>query len=206
MKLDSIRLEYIQNELNIEDLKADPMQQFKLWMEQVLKAEISYPNAVHFTTLGEDGFPQSRVVLLKEVTEQGFVFYSNYQSPKARQLEKYPKASLNFFWKELDRQIRVSGTVEKISHKESEKYFLSRPIESQYMAIASPQGEVISKEELIARLDKAKQSPAALPDYWGGYVLLPHSFEFWQGRPNRLHDRFRYGLENGGWKIERLAP
>lgn len=206
MELDSIKLEYIQKELNIEDLNADPLQQLKTWMDQVLRAEITYPNAVHLTTLGLDGFPQSRVVLLKEIENEGLVFYTNYDSPKAQEIKSLPKASINMFWKELDRQIRVAGTIEKVSREKSIEYFCSRPIESQISAIASPQGQVISKEELIDRVNKVRAGEISPPENWGGYILKPVTYEFWQGRPNRLHDRFRYRLDNKVWKIERLAP
>ena len=206
MDLKSIKLEYIHNELNIKDLSADPMQQFELWMAQVLEAEVTYPNAAHLSTIGEDGYPSSRVILIKDVKKDGFVFFTNYESNKGREIKKCPKACIAFFWKEFDRQIRIIGELEKVDRLDSEKYFFSRPIESQISAISSPQSAVISKEELLDQVEKTKSQKIKIPDFWGGYILKPKQYEFWQGRPNRLHDRFRYRNANGNWMIERLAP
>jgi pyridoxamine 5'-phosphate oxidase len=208
MDLKKIKLEYYRDELNLEDLDRDPLQQFKIWFDQAIKSEITYPNAATIATMGEDFYPQNRVILIKEVNSQGLVFFTNYDSAKGNQIQNNNKASLNIFWKELDRQIRVNGRLSKISSVESEEYFYSRPRASQISAIASPQSQMITKEELHAKVQKLeKEYPDKLPmpKNWGGYLLTPVRFEFWQGRPNRLHDRFIYENKNG-WKPFRVGP
>ena len=209
MDLKKIKLEYVRDELNVKDLAYDPLVQFRKWFQEAINCEISYPNAATLSTVDKDHFPQSRVILIKEVNDQGIVFFTNYESAKAQQLSANNKAGLNIFWKELDRQIRVTGRVSKISAMESQAYFYSRPRESQISAIASPQSKSISKEELVKEIERIKKKypdKLPMPKNWGGFILRPIKMEFWQGRPNRLHDRFLYEPSSGGHKITRLAP
>lgn len=210
MDLKKIRLEYYQKELNLEDLDPSPTKQFQKWFQEALKAEISYPNAATLATLGQDGFPQARVILIKEITDQGIIFFTNYESSKACEINQHNKVGLNLFWKELDRQIRICGRVSKISSIDSEIYFRSRPRESQISAIVSPQSKVVKMSELVKSIEKMNHqypnnSELPMPN-WGGFIISPFSFEFWQGRPNRLHDRFKYTQNSLNWKIDRLAP
>ncbi len=180
-------------------------------MAEAIKAEALEPNAMCLSTLGEDGFPNARIVLLKDL-DDGFVFFTNYQSRKGIELENYPKASLTFFWPEIERQVRVIGNVTKISTEQSDAYFLSRPYSSQLGAWASPQSQEISGREILDSLQtevekKFLESPITRPPHWGGYRLLPHRVEFWQGRPSRLHDRLCFDRAGtSDWKIRRLAP
>jgi pyridoxamine 5'-phosphate oxidase len=209
MDLKKIKLEYVRDELNVKDLAYDPLVQFRKWFQEAINCEISYPNAATLSTVDKDHFPQSRVILIKEVNDQGIVFFTNYESAKAQQLSANNKAGLNIFWKELDRQIRVTGRVSKISTMESQAYFYSRPRESQISAIASPQSKSISKEELVKEIERIKKKypdKLPMPKNWGGFILRPIKMEFWQGRPNRLHDRFLYEPSSGGHQITRLAP
>ncbi len=170
------------------------------------------PNAMTLATASADGFPSARIVLLKDFNEKGFVFFTNYSSFKGKQLEENPKACLVFFWKELERQVRITGLIEKISDSENDEYFYSRPKESQLGALASPQSQVIENREWLEDnykklLDEAVDKDVKRPAHWGGYRVKPVIIEFLQGRPGRLHDRLQYTLqENGEWKIERLAP
>jgi pyridoxamine 5'-phosphate oxidase len=180
-------------------------------MEEAIQAEALEVNAMCLSTISKDGFPNSRIVLLKEL-DQGFVFFTNYESSKGKELAASPKASLTFFWPEIERQVRVVGTIGKISEKESDTYFFSRPISSQIGAWASPQSQEIPDRTVIEdsqkRLEEEfKLNPIQRPAHWGGYRLIPHRIEFWQGRPSRLHDRISYELEGGtNWKKVRLAP
>lgn len=211
MKLADIRKDYSLKSLEIDELELNPLIQFKKWMAEAIKAEVLEPNAMCLSTLGEDGFPNARIVLVKDLDE-GFVFFTNYQSRKGIELENYPKASLTFFWPEIERQVRVMGNVTKISTEQSDTYFLSRPYSSQLGAWASPQSQEISGREVLDSLQtevekKFLESPIIRPPHWGGYRLLPHRVEFWQGRPSRLHDRLCYDKEGtSNWKIRRLAP
>jgi pyridoxamine 5'-phosphate oxidase len=170
------------------------------------------PNAMTLATASSDGLPAARIVLLKGFDKEGFVFFTNYKSYKGMQLEENPKACLVFFWKELERQVRITGLVKKIPSEESEKYFHSRPAGSQIGAVASPQSQVIESREWLDETykklsDKYKNADVPYPEHWGGYKVLPVIMEFWQGRPSRLHDRIQYTKEeNGSWKTERLAP
>ena len=198
--------------LRRRDLDPNPIKQFGNWFTAAIEAGIRDVNAMSLATASADGRPSVRIVLLKEFDHDGFVFFTNYQSEKGRQLEANPHAALAFYWIELDRQIRVSGTVEKTSHGESERYFHSRPPGSQLGAWASRQSEVLDARRVLdARMaeitERFADKPIPLPPHWGGFRLKPDTIEFWQGRPDRLHDRFRYTLQsNGTWLIDRLAP
>jgi pyridoxamine 5'-phosphate oxidase len=211
MILADIRKDYTLKSLEIQDVANDPLQQFRHWMEEAIQAEALEVNAMCLSTISKDGFPNSRIVLLKELDE-GFVFFTNYESSKGKELASSPKASLTFFWPEIERQVRVLGTVGKISEKESDTYFFSRPISSQIGAWASPQSQEITDRTVIEdsqkRLEEEfKLNPIQRPAHWGGYRLIPHRIEFWQGRPSRLHDRISYELDGGtNWKKVRLAP
>jgi len=205
------RHEYIGGGLRRANLAPDPVQQFHNWFEAAIKAGIHDANAMTLATC-DGARPASRVVLLKDFDERGFVFFTNYASGKGRQLEKNPNASLLMYWMEVERQIRIEGKVEKTSRQESEEYFHTRPFGAQIGAWASHQSEVIDARRVLnARLEEMKQRFAdgavPLPPHWGGYRLKPDRMEFWQGRPDRLHDRFRYTLKSdGSWLIERLSP
>jgi pyridoxamine 5'-phosphate oxidase len=211
MLLADIRKDYCLRSLEIQDVANDPLLQFRHWMEEAIQAEALEVNAMCLSTISKDGFPNSRIVLLKEL-DQGFVFFTNYESSKGKELAASPKASLNFFWPEIERQVRVVGTIEKISEKESDTYFFSRPFSSQIGAWASPQSQEISDRTVIESAQKRleeefKVNSIQRPPHWGGYRLIPHRIEFWQGRPSRLHDRICYELEEGtNWKKGRLAP
>ncbi len=213
-KLDiaALRHDYVAHGLRRSDLEADPIKQFSKWFGEAAEAEIRDVNAMSLATATTDGIPSVRIVLLKGVSERGFVFYTNYASEKGRQLEQNPRAALNLFWVQLERQIRISGPVEKTSQKESEEYFHARPIGSQLGAWASEQSEIIADRDVLeAQLktatDRYGGGVIPLPPHWGGYRVVPETIEFWQGRTNRLHDRFRYSRqENGPWQIDRLSP
>ncbi len=192
------------------DVDSSPVVQFSRWIEQAVSSDVPDANAMTLSTVGKDGRPSARVVLLKYYGEEGFAFFTNYESKKGRDLAANPHTVLHFFWPQLDRQVAVYGKVEKTSREESEKYFLSRSVESRIAAWASNQSRVIESrkfldekfEELRAKFD----GDVPLPPFWGGFRLTPDRFEFWQGRQNRLHDRICYSLENGMWKITRLSP
>lgn len=207
-----LRHEYIGQGLRRSDLNPNPFVQFDNWFSAAIEAGIRDANAMALATAGRDGQPSVRIVLLKEFTEEGFVFFTNYHSEKGRQLDENPRAALVFYWMEVERQIRVEGAVEKTSREDSEKYFHTRPAGAQVGAWASAQSEVIDGRRILeARLAEMQQrfasGPIPLPPHWGGYRLKPERIEFWHGRPNRLHDRFRYTRAGDGtWKIERLAP
>lgn len=207
-----IRKEYRLESLSEEDVAENPFVQFTKWWDDALNSEIEEVNAMTLATADTNAMPSARIVLLKEFTEKGFVFFTNYESHKGRELEQNPRACLVFFWKELERQVRISGMVKRISAAESDEYFASRPEGSRIGAWASPQSSVIVSRNIIEeRLEQYQQKFADgkidRPPHWGGYIVVPADIEFWQGRPNRLHDRIRYTLQEGGtWKIERLAP
>lgn len=207
-----IRKEYKLQTLEEELVHGDPLMQFGKWWNEAITASIEEPNAMTIATASADGLPSARVVLLKGYDNNGFVFFTNYDSFKGRQLEENPRACLVFFWKELERQVRITGLVGRTSGAASDEYYKSRPIGSQIGSIISPQSQVIeSREWLMQRefelLAEYKDKPVTRPSHWGGYCVQPVTIEFWQGRPNRLHDRIQYSLEeNGQWKIERLAP
>jgi pyridoxamine 5'-phosphate oxidase len=207
-----LRKEYILQSLDEQEVDADPLVQFDKWLNEAITASIEEPTAMTLATASSDGLPSARVVLLKGYDSNGFIFFTNYDSFKGKQIEENPRACLVFFWKELERQIRITGLIRKISAQVSDEYYKSRPLGSQVGALASPQSQVIeSREWLMNReyqlLKEYENKPIPRPENWGGYCVQPVTIEFWQGRPNRLHDRIQYSLhENGSWKIERLAP
>ncbi len=207
-----MREEYMLSGLSEEDLAPGPFQQFELWFEQALAGNMLEPNAMSLASVSPEGQPSVRTVLLKYFDEEGFVFFTNYESRKAREIADNPRVALLFPWLELERQVQISGTASKISHAESLKYFLSRPHGSQLGAWVSQQSSVISSRQmLLSKFDELKRKFQAgqvpLPSFWGGYRIVPDTFEFWQGRQSRLHDRFRYSRQpDGAWLIERLAP
>ena len=215
MDLADFRKEYSEKGLRREELKSCPVAQFSEWFEQAVELKLDEPNAVSLATVDEKGMPFQRTVLLKYFDERGFVFFSNYGSRKAKQMEANPQICMLSPWVTLERQVIIQGCVEKISKAESLKYFSSRPRESQLGAWVSNQSEVISSRKLLMQKlqeikDKFKEGEIPLPSFWGGYRLVPEMVEFWQGGPARLHDRFLYtreeGASDGGWKIERLSP
>ncbi len=207
----ALRKDYRLQTLNEEDVAANAIEQFSRWWNEAVKSDIDEVNAMTLATVDEDEMPSARIVLLKGFDERGFVFFTNYNSAKGKAIAHNPKAALVFFWKELERQIRIQGDVEKVSDAESDEYFNSRPVGSRIGAWASPQSEVISNrhvlEDNVAKLTTEMKEGVPRPYYWGGYRIKPASIEFWQGRSNRLHDRIKYSLEgDGSWKRVRLAP
>ncbi len=207
-----IRREYTQHSLDVNDVNPNPIAQFNAWFDEAVKAEIPEVNAMDLSTVSEKGLPSSRVVLLKEADEKGFVFYTNYQSDKGRDMLTNPTVALLFFWKELERQVRIQGNATKVSPEESTAYFQSRPRGSQIGAWTSPQSTVIESRGILEEREKqvaAKyegQEILPRPEQWGGYRVEPFLLEFWQGRPNRLHDRIIYTHNGKAWDINRLAP
>ena len=211
MDISNLRKDYCQAGLNREDLSETPFTQFHKWFEQAQSAGIEEPNAMSISTVSSDGMPSSRTVLLKIYDEKGFVFFTNYHSQKAQDIEHNPNVALLFPWLSLERQIRISGQVEKISTKESFDYFTSRPKGSQLGAWISPQSKIIEsrnflKQKLVEMKAKFSSGEIPLPSAWGGYRIVPTKFEFWQGRTSRLHDRFVYQKQQDCWTINRLAP
>jgi len=212
MSIADIRKDYKQHSLSEADVAADPFTQFQQWWDQAIASEIDEVNAMTLATASNDGIPSARIVLLKGFSSKGFTFFTNYNSYKGKQLDENPKACLVFFWKELERQVRITGLIEKVSAAESDEYFNSRPQNSRIGAIASPQSEVIKDRSWLEEREnelkqKFEQLPIQRPAHWGGYRVVPINFEFWQGRPGRLHDRIFYELQqDGGWTIQRLAP
>lgn len=209
-KLAEMRVEYISQPLTQEDVHEDPMMQFAQWFKEALDAGTHEPNAMTLAT-SNNGVPSARIVLLKGATSRGFTFYTNYQSRKADEMKINPNVALVFFWHELARQVRIEGLVQKVSKQESEDYFHIRPKASQISATISPQSRVIGSktdlEEMHHKLsEEFSDKEVPLPDYWGGYLVVPSRMEFWQGRENRFHDRIQYRLVDGQWIIERLAP
>ena len=212
MSFADLRKEYMQRGLDEGDLDADPIRQFQVWFDAARAASPYEPNAMALATVGADGRPSVRMVLLKGLDERGFVFYTNYESRKGRELEDTPWAALDFFWPAMERQVRVEGQVERVSAEESDAYFHSRPVGSQLSASASRQSEIIPGREMleqrVAELSaRYPDQEIPRPEFWGGYRVIPDFIEFWQGRANRLHDRLRYRLSaDGSWRIERLSP
>jgi pyridoxamine 5'-phosphate oxidase len=210
-ELASLRRSYASKTLTKASVAADPFHQFSVWLDEALRSEIIDANAMTLATSTKDGRPSARVVLLKSFDKDGFVFYTNYKSKKAQDLAANPYASLHFFWPQLERQIEICGTVGKVSREESIEYFASRPPDSQLGAWASNQSSQIPErkvlEEQMAQL-KTKYDGAEIPcpEFWGGFRLVPDSFEFWQGRASRLHDRICYERKDEGWEIIRLSP
>lgn len=210
--LESLRSNYALSGLNETDLLDTPFQQFQRWLEQAIAAELPEPNAMTLATLSKEGKPIARMVLLKGLDEKGFVFYTNYDSAKGKQLTETDSAALVFWWAGLERQVRVEGTVEKVSSEESDAYFQSRPKASQLGAWASPQSQAIENRDILEKRLAQLEEKYAIekvprPPHWGGFRVIPTAIEFWQGRPSRLHDRIRYELdEKGDWFYQRLAP
>lgn len=213
MNLESIRREYADRPLTSKDMVPHPIVQFERWMQDAVNAHVVEPNAMILGTADAKGAPSVRTLLLKGFDDRGFVFYTNYNSAKAREIEENPQVALLFLWLALERQIKIKGTASRISKEESLLYFRKRPLKTQLAAWASPQSEIIvSRKELEKRVEEIKQQFAQepeipMPPFWGGYRVKPEFFEFWQGRPDRLHDRFIYQKEAGDkWDIHRLAP
>jgi pyridoxamine 5'-phosphate oxidase len=211
-RIADIRKNYSQQTLLETTAAPNAIDQFSKWWHEAVKAEIDEVNAMTLATSSADGVPAARIVLLKEYTNKGFIFFTNYNSFKGQQLLENPKACVVFFWKELERQVRITGLIEKISETESDTYFQSRPLGSQIGAITSPQSQIIPNREWLDETYAANEKGMKLqsinrPSHWGGYIVKPVIIEFWQGRPSRLHDRLQYSLQdNGSWKMERLAP
>ncbi|WP_373798213.1 pyridoxamine 5'-phosphate oxidase [Glaesserella sp.] len=209
MDLHHIREEYSQQALSESQCAADPLIQFQQWLQDAMTAKVNEPTAMHLATV-QHGKPAGRIVLLKEVNEQGFIFFTNYLSRKGQSIEETPYVALTFFWAELERQVRIEGTIQKISPQESDAYFQSRPYSSRIGAWASEQSKVIAgKQVLLTRAAKfALIHPVSVPrpPHWGGYLIRPNYAEFWQGRPSRLHDRICYRFTDGSWIKARLAP
>lgn len=209
--LQNLRRHYIMHTLDKTNALPSPFEQFGTWFNEALHAEIPEPNAMTLATATPDARPSARILLLKGFDEQGFVFYTNYGSRKGAELEANPLGCLLFFWVELERQIRIEGTIQKVSREESNEYFQSRPHGSRLGAWSSNQSSVVPNREALEQqyenvVERFGENPVPLPDFWGGYRLTPTYFEFWQGRENRMHDRIAYTLHNNQWNIERLSP
>ncbi|WMJ74405.1 pyridoxamine 5'-phosphate oxidase [Cytophagaceae bacterium ABcell3] len=211
LNLADIRKDYKKKSLSEEETTYKPLDQFSQWLNEAITANVCEPTAMNFSTVSKDCRPTSRILLLKEVNEKGLVFFTNYQSRKGKELEENPAGCITFFWPELERQVRIEGFVEKISEEESEKYFKSRPFLSRVGATISPQSTEISKEVLEKKFEEAQNTYSEenlqKPEHWGGFCLIPDYFEFWQGRPGRLHDRICYKSSGENeWVKARLAP
>jgi pyridoxamine 5'-phosphate oxidase len=212
MNIADIRTDYTLKSFDEKDLLANAFEQFEIWFDEAIKAEVLEPNAMTLATISPNGFPAARIVLLKGIEANGLEFFTNYHSNKGHDLDHNNKVALVFFWPELQRQVRIVGTAQKMSDEKSDLYFNSRPLGSRIGAHASPQSKVISSrvllEESVKKMEALfSEEPLLRPINWGGYVVNPISFEFWQGRSSRLHDRFIYTLQtDNNWKIERLAP
>ncbi len=211
MDIAAIRTEYTLKSLRVDEIEDSPLKQFDIWLKQAIKAKVNEPSAMSLATVNLQNRPTSRILLLKGL-DHGFVFYTSYKSQKGKELDGNPFAAMTFFWPELERQVRVEGKIVKTSVIDSEKYFLSRPMGSQIGAWASPQSEIIPNREFLEQKEKEmierfKHEPLKKPESWGGYRLIPDRVEFWQGRPNRLHDRILFLLSSPeNWKKVRLAP
>ena len=209
-ELANLRRTWSTRKLDETSVGKNPMDQFSLWMQEAIEAQILDPNAMTLATSDSEGNPSARIVLLKGIDEKGLVFFTNYGSKKSGDLSENPKAAVVFLWKELERQLRVTGNVVKVSKEESGEYFKSRPYESRIGAWASNQSSIVpDRNYLEEKFEEAKKKfpmEVPLPDFWGGFRIIPERFEFWQGRESRMHDRIAYIKENGDWKIVRLAP
>lgn len=206
-----LRQEYMRERLDEADVAHDPVTQFTRWFDEAINARVPMVNAMTLASVSASGQPSARIVLLKEADQAGFVFYTNYESRKGRELAANPRAALLFYWIELEREVRIEGRVATVTARESDEYFSSRPLGSRFAAIASPQSRVVTDraalEARFSETEKRAGSTPSRPACWGGYRVVPEVVEFWQGRPNRLHDRLQYRLRvDGGWIIERLAP
>ena len=211
MNIADLRKEYLNESLDIKDVDSDPFKQFKKWFSEAQKSQIREPNAMTLSTVSQDNHPSSRIVLLKGVGHDGFLFFTNYQSDKGEHIKNNPAVSLNFFWDVLERQIRIDGFAKKVETEISDDYFNSRPIGSRIGALASPQSQVVeSRAWLENRFEvltvKSEKESIQRPEHWGGYRVTPTRIEFWQGRASRLHDRIVYHQSEEGWRIQRLAP
>ncbi|MDZ4748120.1 MAG: pyridoxamine 5'-phosphate oxidase [Saprospiraceae bacterium] len=211
--IEDLRKSYHLGSLDTKDLTPDPLDLFRQWWHAAIEAEIDEANAMTLATVNEKGQPSARIVLLKGLHEDGLEFFTNYQSRKAIEMEENRHVALLFFWKEMERQVRIEGLVEKVTRERSEQYFQSRPRGSQVGAWSSPQTQVIPDRSVIENNIKETEEkytafdPLPLPDHWGGYLVKPHQYEFWQGKPDRLHDRFRFVQQDDGlWGVDRLAP
>lgn len=209
----NLRREYLRATLTEAEVDPDPLRQFDRWLAEAIRAELPEPTAMTLASVDGEGRPSARIVLLKQVDPGGFVFFTNYDSRKGRELAARPEGTLLFHWVELERQVRVEGSIAKVSAAESDAYFATRPLDSRIGAWASPQSRVISdrawlEREFASARDRltAEGADVPRPPYWGGYRLAPTCLEFWQGRSSRLHDRIQYRLEGAHWRIERLAP
>jgi pyridoxamine 5'-phosphate oxidase len=211
MSISAIRRDYILQSLSETDTASDPLMQFHAWWEEAIKAQIDEVNAMTLATADASGKPSARIVLLKGLDDSGFSFFTNYGSIKGKQLAENPRASLVFFWKELERQVRIEGLVEKLPALQSDQYFLSRPQASRIGAWSSPQSSVIPSRDVLdanmkAITEKFSEGEITRPEFWGGYIVKPNMIEFWQGRSSRLHDRIQYVKDNDTWIKRRLAP
>lgn len=211
MDLSDLRISYTKDSFSESDLLESPFDQFEKWFSEALKSKVDEPNAMSLATISPDGNPRTRIVLVKDFSKDGLIFYTNYESAKAKGMEVNKAVSVNFVWHPLQRQINIQGFTEKVDRKVSELYFHSRPRGSQLGALVSPQSKVIASRKVLvdrlAELDaQYKNEPIPLPENWGGIRIVPTRFEFWQGRDNRLHDRFEYILKNDQWSTQRLAP
>lgn len=211
-ELHDYRKSYDKDQLLLENTASEPIEQFKNWFHEVeVAGGVTEPNAMTVATLGTDGFPKSRIVLLKEFDKDGFIFYTNYNSEKGESIAHHPKVGISFFWPNLERQVIIKGDIEKVSANRSDSYFNTRPKSSRLGALVSNQSQVIPdravlEKEMISLQAEYEHKEITRPAYWGGYIVKPVTIEFWQGRPSRLHDRIRYREENGNWIKERLAP
>jgi len=211
-KICNMRIDYSGIDLSKKKLNKNPIKQFNIWFKEARKNKISEPNAMILSTINKNNFPSSRTVLLKEINNKGFIFYTNYNSQKAKDIINNPNVSLNFLWKKMERQIIIQGYIKKVSRVKSEEYFKTRSRNSQIAAWASNQSQTISNKKVLddnykdmqLRFKMLKNIPK--PDYWGGFLIIPKIIEFWQGKKSRLHDRFCYEKKNNAWKIFRLSP
>lgn len=211
LDLSALRENYTKGNLDVNSVLSDPLDQFRVWFQEAKTSQVPEPNAMHLATVSTQGQPSGRIVLLKTVDNQGFVWFTNYDSKKGQELAENPKAALTFFWAELERQVRIEGKVEKVAEEDSDSYFAIRPRSSQIGAWSSPQSQVISDRETLETNEqrfeeKFLNQPVPRPSHWGGYRLIPERIEFWQGRPSRLHDRLLYSFIDHQWQLERLAP
>jgi pyridoxamine 5'-phosphate oxidase len=210
MNIADLRKDYALRRLDETDVDVDPFRQFHAWLKEAIESALPEPTAMTLATVDDEGSPSARIVLLKALDERGFVFYTNYQSRKGQELASRPRAALVFLWKELERQVRIEGTVEKVSAAEADAYYAVRPLGARIGAWASTQSAVIPGRPWLEARVKAAEAQYGdhppRPPHWGGYRVIPDWLEFWQGRRSRLHDRIAYTLEAGGWKIARLSP